>query len=187
MTTPVVPPIDLEACRGYLTLLASVQLSPRFRAKEDTADLVQLTLLEAHRDLPDYRGSTEAELLAWLKTIFTRNLLNLVRHYGAQKCDVRRELPLQVQLDQSSARLERYLVSDQTTPSQSALRRERVEQLSRALNALLADERTAVILKHFHGRSLVEIADHLGRTKEAVGGLLRRALKKLRTHLDDQL
>jgi RNA polymerase sigma-70 factor (ECF subfamily) len=178
---------DLEAHRGYLLLLASVQLSPRLRAKEDAADIVQMTLLEAHRDLPAYRGSTEAELLAWLKTILTRNLLNLARHYAAQKCDVRLEQPLQVQIDQSSARLDRYLASEQTTPSQCAVRRERAEELNRALGNLLDDERTAVLMKHFHDRTIAEIAAHLGRTKEAVGGLLRRGMKKLRTHLDEAI
>ncbi len=186
MTSPLVTPTDLEPYRNYLTLLASVQLSPRLRAKEDAADLVQMTMLEAHRDLPNYRGSTEGELLAWLKTILMRNLLNLARHYGAQKCDVRREQPLQAELEQSSARLEHFLASEQTTPSQRAVRRERAEQLSRALAELLEDERTAVIMKHFHDCSIAQIAERLGRTKEAVGGLLRRGLKKLRCSLDEE-
>jgi RNA polymerase sigma-70 factor, ECF subfamily len=178
--------LDLEPYRGYLTLLASVQLSPRLRTKEDASDLVQTTMLEAHQDLPKYRGSTDAELVAWLKAILTRNLLNLARHYGAQKCDLRREQPLQAQVEQSSVRLDRFLASEQTTPSQCAVRRERADQLHRALADLLDDERTAVVMKHFHDCSIAQIAEHLGRTKEAVGGLLRRGLKKLRTHLDEE-
>ena len=185
MPAPVTNPADLEPYRTYLTLLASVQLSPRLRSKEDAADLVQMTMLEAHRDLPNYRGSTEGELVAWLKTILTRNLLNLARHYGAQKCDIRREQPFASQFEQSSVRLDRFLASEQSTPSQKAVRRERAEQLSRALAELLEDERTAVVMKHFHDCSLAEIAAHLGRTKEAVGGLLRRGLKKLRFSLDE--
>ena len=42
---------------------------------------------------------------------------------------------------------------------------------------LLADERSGVVLKHFHEGSVTKIALHLGWTQEAVAGLLRRGLK----------
>lgn len=49
------------------------------------------------------------------------------------------------------------------------------------LNArLLEDELTAITLKHVHGWKVAEVAQHLGRSSEAVAGLLRRGLKKLR-------
>jgi RNA polymerase sigma-70 factor, ECF subfamily len=41
-----------------------------------------------------------------------------------------------------------------------------------------------VILKHFHGRSLAEIAKQLDRSTLAVAGLLKRGLKKLRQLMD---
>ena len=202
MTAPTPPPPpDLEQFRSYLRLLADVQLDRRLRAKEDASDVVQLTLLEAHRDLADFRGSTEAELLAWMKTIMARKVLNLARHYNAQKCNVRRELSLSQQLDASSARLDRFLAAEQSSPSQRAVQSEQAQQLAAGLDSLLDDERTgdrrvlgvvfnddertAIVLKHIHGYSIAQIAEHLGRTKEAVGGLLRRGLKKLRERLDE--
>jgi RNA polymerase sigma-70 factor (ECF subfamily) len=181
-SAPAAPP-DLEQFRGYLKLLAEVQLSPRLRQKADASDLVQSALLEAHRDLAAYRGTSDAELLAWIKTILTRNVLNLAKHFGRQKCDLNRERSLQAQLEQSSARLDQFLASEQTTPSGWALRHEQAEQLTRALAALLDDERTAVTLKHFHNWPVAEIADHLGRSPDAVAGLLRRGLKKLRAQM----
>jgi RNA polymerase sigma-70 factor (ECF subfamily) len=186
MTAPTPPPPpDLEQFRSYLRLLADVQLDRRLRAKEDASDVVQLTLLEAHRDLADFRGSTEAELLAWIKTIMARKVLNLARHYNAQKCNVRRELSLSQQLDASSARLDRFLAAEQSSPSQRAVQSEQAQQLAAGLDSLLDDERTAIVLKHIHDYSIAQIAEHLGRTKEAVGGLLRRGLKKLRERLDE--
>jgi RNA polymerase sigma-70 factor (ECF subfamily) len=172
---------DLERFREYLKLQAEVQLGPRLRSKEDASDIVQTALLEAHRDLAAYRGTTEAELLAWLKIILTRNVLNLAKHYGTQKCDLRRERSLQEDLEKSSARLELYLAGDQTSPSLQAIRRERTEHLAAALRQLLDDERNAVLLKYFHDWSVNEIAEHLGRTPDAIAGLLRRGLKKLRS------
>ena len=178
-------PPDLERFRRYLKLMADLQLGPRLRAKEDASDIVQAALLEAHRDLATYRGKSDNELLAWIKTILTRNVLNLAKHYGAQKCDLRRERSLEEQLEQSSARLDQFLAGDLSTPSQHALRHERANQLADALAQLLDDERTAVVLKHFHDWTVAEIAKHLGRTGDAVAGLLRRGLKKLRETMNE--
>jgi RNA polymerase sigma-70 factor (ECF subfamily) len=176
---------DLERFRSYLRLQAEIQLSPSLRIKEDVSDIVQTTLLEAHRDLKTYRGTSEAELWAWLKTILTRNVLNLAKHYGTQKCDLRRERSLHEELEQSSCRLEHFLAGDQSTPSQQLVRQERAELLAAALAQLLDDERTAVVLKHFHDWRIDEIAQQLGRTSDAVAGLLRRGLRKLRTSLSE--
>ena len=63
------------------------------------------------------------------------------------------------------------------------MKQERLEQLADALLKLLEGEREAVVLKHYHNWTVAEIAQHLGRTEEAVAGLLRRGLKKLREHL----
>lgn len=179
-----VSPPDFERFRGYLRLLAEIELSPRLRVKEDASDIVQQSLLEAHRDLPAYRGQTEAELVAWLKTILTRNLLNAAQHYRTQKCDLRREQPLAERLDQSSARVADFLASEHTSPSQRAANNEQIQQLTDGLALLLDGERDAIVLRHFQGWSLSEISAHLGRPPDAVAGLLKRGLKKLRSHLN---
>lgn len=176
---------DLNRFRSFLRLLAEIELGPRLRVKEDASDIVQQSLLEAHRDLPAYRGQTEAELVGWLKTILARNLLNAARHYRTQKCDLRREQSLAERLEQSSARIDGFLASDQTSPSQRAVRNEQHEQLAEGLAQLLEGERTALVLKHFQGWSLAEISVHLGRPVDAVAGLLKRGLKKLRSKLTD--
>ncbi len=176
---------DFEQYRSYLKLLADMQLSPHLRVKEGTSDIVQQTMLDAHRDRAGFRGKSEVELRAWLRMILTNNLLILARRFGTLKRDTGREITLPDQLEKSSVLLHNTLVADQTSPSMALLRKERSEQLAKALLLLLDDERSAVILKHYHNWSVAEIAQHLGRTQEAVGGLLRRGLKKLRGHLQE--
>ena len=171
--------------RSYLKLLADLQLNPRLKVKEDASDIVQQTMLEAHRDFAGFRGRTEAELRAWLKMILTHNLLTVAKHYGTDKRIIDREVSMQDQLEQSSALLHCQLVAEQSSPSMKLMKQERSEQLAEALLKLLDDERSAVVLKHFHSWSVAEIAQHLGRTLEAVAGLLRRGLKKLRDHLSE--
>lgn len=176
---------DLERFRRYLTLLAEAELDPRLRAKESPSDIVQQSLLEAHRDLPAFRGQSEAELIGWLKTILARNLLNVARHYRTAKCNIRLEQSLVQRLDQSSARLDQLLAVEQSSPSQRAEQNERAAALAEAFATLLEQERTAILLKHFQDWSLKEISEHLGRPVDAVAGLLKRGLKKLRTRLQD--
>lgn len=66
------------------------------------------------------------------------------------------------------------------------MKQERAEQLASTLLKLLDDERSAVVLKHYHNWSVAEIAQHLDRTQDAVAGLLRRGLKKLREHFREE-
>ncbi len=176
-------PPDLDRFRHRLHLLAAIELSPLLKVKEDASDIVQQSLLEAHRDLPAYRGQTEAELYGWLKTILARNLINAARHYRTQKCDVRREQHVAERLEQSSMQIEKFLASEQTSPSQQAVQNEQVEQLADGLAQLLEGERTAIVLKHFQGWSLSQISEQMGRPPDAIAGLLKRGLKKLRSSL----
>src|SRR5262249_56256194 len=49
----------LEGYRGYLALLARVQISRRLQGKADPADLVQETFLDAHRNFAPFPGSAD--------------------------------------------------------------------------------------------------------------------------------
>ena len=97
---------DLERFRSYLLLLARVRLDPLARPKVSASDVVQQTLLEAHRDLAQFRGRTVNEQAAWLRHILARNLANVLRDLRRDKRDVAREQGLQAALDESASRLE---------------------------------------------------------------------------------
>jgi RNA polymerase sigma-70 factor (ECF subfamily) len=60
-----------------------------------------------------------------------------------------------------------------------------MERLADALGKLLEAEREAVELKYLHGCSVEFIGHYLGRTEDAVGGLLKRGLQKLRELLKE--
>jgi RNA polymerase sigma-70 factor (ECF subfamily) len=177
--------LSLERCREYLRLLARLQLDPRLHGKLDASDVVQQTLLSAHENREQFRGQTEAEFLGWLRQILANNLAGAVRRYAAGVRDVKRERSLEGGLEESAARLDKWLAADHSSPSQRAMRHEMHLRLAHALSQLPDDQRQAVELHHLKGRSVADAAADMGRTKMAVVGLLFRGLKKLRRLLSE--
>jgi RNA polymerase sigma-70 factor (ECF subfamily) len=176
-------PRPLEDYRPYLRLLARLQLDPRLQGKLDPSDVVQETLLRAHAKRDQFRGKTDAELVAWLRRILANQLTDSLRRYGLAARDV----GLERGLEESAARLEALLEDSTDSPAQHSVRQEELLQLSEALDGLPQDQRVAVELKHLHGWPVERIAKQMSRSKTAVGGLLRRGLKKLRDTLNKGL
>jgi len=101
----------LESYTRYLTLLARVQIGRRLQGKVDPSDVVQETFLEAHRQITNFRGNSEGELVAWLRRILAGQIaLTLRRFLGTKGRDLKLERELAAQLDQSSEILDGGLV-----------------------------------------------------------------------------
>jgi RNA polymerase sigma-70 factor (ECF subfamily) len=175
----------LEGYRDYLRLLARAQLGPRLQAKMDASDVVQQTILQAHEGRAQFRGTTEAERLAWLRAILANVLAAAARRYETLARDVDRERSLEADLELSSSRLECLLAADQTSPSQGAVRCEELLRLAAALAQLPDDQRRVVELHHLQCLPVAEVATQIGRSRPAVVGLLFRGLKRLRQLLQE--
>jgi RNA polymerase sigma-70 factor (ECF subfamily) len=166
-------------CRGYVSIVARAQVESWLRAKVDASDLVQETLLEAYRDFGAFRGTTEAEWLAWLKRIVTHNAANFVRHYqGAAKRQAKREVPLGAMGPKGDgpAADPPYLGE---SPSQQILRKEREWQVAEALEQLTPDYREVILLRNLERLPFNEVAERMGRSRPAVQMLWMRAMEKL--------
>jgi RNA polymerase sigma-70 factor, ECF subfamily len=182
------PGATLERYRNYLRLLARLQLDQRLQSKLDASDVAQETLAQAFTHLDQFRGGTEAELAAWLRSILANTLLAKAREFATDKRAVNREQSLEAQLEESSRRLEGFLTPEQSAPMEKASRQEELMRLADALERLPRDQRQAVELKYFKNAKAAAIAQEMGRSAKAVGGLLGRGLENLRKLLegDDQ-
>jgi RNA polymerase sigma-70 factor, ECF subfamily len=173
----------LERYRDYLRFLADGQLERRWLGKVDLSEVVQLTLFEAHRAKPDLLNQPSDQRLAYLRQVLSNNLNDEIRKFSTGKRDVRREQSLEAAIEQSSINLVALVADDGSLPGARIERQERAVELAAALQRLPETQRKALVLQHWDGRSLAEIADEMGRTRAAVAGLLKRGLQQLRVEM----
>jgi RNA polymerase sigma-70 factor (ECF subfamily) len=144
--------------------------------EEDARDVCQETFLRAYRALPGFKG--EAKFSSWLYSI----TLNLCRDWiRKQRRAPVSQMPEDVDLLEMAAA---------TGPTESiedlAARRELTAVVAEAMALLPAEQRTAIILKEYHGMTFQEIADLQGCPLSTVKTRLYQGLSVLRRHLEQQ-
>jgi RNA polymerase sigma-70 factor, ECF subfamily len=174
----------LTQYHNYMRLMVRALAGTTLKLRVDASDLVQEACLEAHRDFPQFEGSSEAELLAWLRRILARNLADSARYQSAGIRDHRRQRSLELMLEQSSLSVQDALAATATTASAVAAQRERAVLLADALEGLPADYRDVVILRNLEGLKFSEVAARMGRSSGAVRMLWARAIEKLSVTLE---
>ena len=177
----------LQYYYNYLELLAVTHIDHKLQARCSPSDVVQDTCCEAHRDFAKFRGQTEAEFLAWLRTILANNMAREIeKHLLAAKRDVRREISLEgmgAALERSATRLESVLVDRGHSPSSRINRHEHTILLANLLAVMPPDYREVLVLRHCEGLPFKDIAQRLERSPGAVRMLWLRAIGQLRQQL----
>jgi RNA polymerase sigma-70 factor (ECF subfamily) len=172
----------LKVCRPRLLDAAERDLPADLQAKGSASDLVQESLAEAVQDFPEFAGRTEGELLAWLRRILHHNLLTFISSYRQTgKRNVRLEMPLD---GPESGDLPGHLLSNSTSPSGKAMRREQAEAMEQALERLSEDDRQVIVLHHQEDRPFPEVARLMGRSEMAVRQLWTRAIRRWRQEVE---
>jgi RNA polymerase sigma-70 factor (ECF subfamily) len=170
----------LQRYRGYVHLLARTCLDRRLQSKADPSDVVQDTMLRVHRGFPRFRGSTEAELLAWMRKVLASTLADLQRRFlTAAGRRITLERSLEKLVESSSTRLGNLLVAREASPGQCAGEHERSLRLADALARLAADDREVITLRNLEELEWSEVAQRLERSADAARMLWTRALRRL--------
>jgi RNA polymerase sigma-70 factor (ECF subfamily) len=173
----------LDLCRGYLLLVAQQELNADLRGKGGASDLVQETFLEAQRDFAQFQGTSETELLAWLRRLLLNNLANFSRRFRATgKRAIAREVGLEGA--GSGPHLVDGLVAGNSTPSSLVTAQEQTEILRGALERLPDDYRQVILLRYHEERSFEDIAGLMQRSANAVRKLWLRAIDRLQKDME---
>jgi RNA polymerase sigma-70 factor, ECF subfamily len=141
--------------------------------EEDARDVCQETFLRAFRALPGFRG--QAKFSSWLYRI----ALNLCRDWMRRE----RRAPV-LQFPEDVDPIEHAAA---TEPSESiedlVARKDLTRIVERAMARLPEEQRTAIVLKEYHGLTFQEIADVVGCPLSTVKTRLYQGLVVLRREL----
>ncbi|WP_145352675.1 sigma-70 family RNA polymerase sigma factor [Roseimaritima multifibrata] len=174
----------LQLYHNYLAVLASTQLDNRLRRRLSTSDLVQETMLAAHRDFAQFRGKSEGELMAWLRQILSNCLSHAIeKNVYAKKRDIRREVGLDTmakRLDDSMARLAHIATDKAASPSEVMMRRELAAELSGQLAKMKDSYRDVIVYRNLQGLTFDEIAERMKIKSGAARMLWVRAIAKFK-------
>jgi RNA polymerase sigma-70 factor (ECF subfamily) len=141
--------------------------------EEDARDVCQETFLRAFRALPGFRG--QAKFSSWLYRI----ALNLCRDW------VRRERRTPVVQPPEDVDLMEMAAAAEPSESIEDLvaRKDQIRAIERAMALLPEEQRTAIVLKEYHGLTFQEIADLVGCPLSTVKTRLYQGLTVLRREL----
>jgi RNA polymerase sigma-70 factor (ECF subfamily) len=174
--------------RDRLRRMVQMRLDWRLHGRIDASDVIQDAYLEAARRLDEYLRDPAMPLFLWLRFLVGEQLMILHRrHLGAKMRDARREVSLYRNAlpEASSAALAAQLLGQQTSPSEAAIRAERMLRLQEAVNRLDPLDREVLSLRHFEQLSRAETAQLLGIEEAAAAKRYIRALKRLKDTLAD--
>jgi RNA polymerase sigma-70 factor (ECF subfamily) len=172
-----------QLCQVYgerVHWIVRFRMGGEIRSKLDSMDVVQDAFVLALQDLEDFTYRDEGGFLRWMSKIVENRIRDNMKKLHADKRNIHKEIPLRNGLPttkRSSVGTTGPMVM--TTPSVIISKREDLEKLEKAIDKLRPEYREAIILRKIEGLSYKEIGDRLGKSADAVGMLVSRAMVAL--------
>lgn len=160
-------------CQPILDDWAARRLAKKQAGVARPSDIAQEARVRAFRSFPSFEGTTEAQFIAWLTTVFNSCTTQAFRDATRQK----RDLSVEVTLEDAGA----FDVSaSHASPSEMTAAEEQWRLVLGWIFQLPEDQKSAIWLCHLKEMRVAEAAEHMGRSEHAVAGLLQRGLRALR-------
>jgi RNA polymerase sigma-70 factor (ECF subfamily) len=159
-----------EQCAARLLAYIRLRLGRELRAKLESRDILQATLLKSLTHLHELKGDERESLMAWLARIAEHEIRDRADYHGRLRRDAAREVAVDDDAPLAAA-------------GRSALSRvildERARRLEEAMETLLPAHREVILLRSFEELSFREIAKRTGRSEDAARMLFARAMTAL--------
>jgi RNA polymerase sigma-70 factor (ECF subfamily) len=180
----------LERHRNSLRRMIQLRLDQRIMQRIDVSDVVQDVLIEANRRLAGYLENPILGFQVWIRQIAKDRIIDAHRrHRASAKRSIDREQPIVAPggQDHSTLELVNRLCDPGLTPAALATQKEIAAQVELAVRKLKGHDREIILMRHYEQMSNLEAADALGLTEPAASMRYLRALRRLRSILDEQI
>jgi RNA polymerase sigma-70 factor (ECF subfamily) len=152
-----------------------MRLGRDLRARFESRDILQATLLKSFERLAQFEGSSGTALMGWLMRIAENEIRDQVDFERRQRRDARAEVPIDAGGIEIAARVRSALTH--------AVINEEAERLGAALERLDPDHREVIVLRKLEELSFKEIGMRMARSEDACRMLLARAMVALTLEL----
>lgn len=166
--------LDQEV-RARFRGLVQRSLGNQAGARADQSDVLQETFLKALENFGEFRGNTFPAFCSWCVKILDSQVRLMIRRHHQPG----RNLDLDQSLPEGSRVGKGFTESSGDGPSRQAIRSEEVAELLDAIGRLNDDHTTVIRLRNLHELDWDEVAECMGRNKDATRKLWERAMEKL--------
>ena len=156
------------------------RMTKELRSKLESMDLVQDTLIHALGGLEGFTYKNEGDFVRWLSKIAENELRGSVKKLHADRRDIRKEVQLGTHGPTTGSRaVGAPGPIEPTTPSVILSKKEDLSKLEQAIDQLRPEYREVIVWAKIDGLSYKEMGERLGKSTDAVGMLLSRAMVAL--------
>jgi len=161
-------------CRRVLDKWASRRLAKSRPGVARVSDVAQDAALRAFQKFETFHGQTEAEWMTWLRSVLQSCTEQAFRDAGRKKRDDSRAVPLDSSLE---------LSAPQPSPSEEISVKEQWREILVHISRLPTEQKEAIADHFLKGLPTSEVAQRMGKSQDAVRGLLQRGIVALQSHL----
>ena len=173
-----------EIAQPRLKRIVNFRLDYRLGGRVSESDVIQETYVRAAKRMEGYLQKDDMPFFVWLRLEVSQKLHEIHRlHFGAEKRDVRKEMKLGANNNDSgktSMALAAHIVAQMSSPSRLVEKAEQIAFLEKTLNEMNEMDREVIALRHFEELSNIETAEILNIDPSAASKRYLRALKRLR-------
>lgn len=159
------------ACGARLLALIRHRLGRTLRARLESADILQMTMMRAFQHIDQFDGDSQDHLMAWLVGIAQNAIRDEADFARRKRRDVSRTMPLSEAVEtlpeRGTSQIARLILEEET------------KRLQKAMESLHALQREVIRLRRYEELSFQEIGIRLGKSPDACRMLLARAMTAL--------
>jgi RNA polymerase sigma-70 factor, ECF subfamily len=148
--------------------------------RQDAEEVVQEAFLRGYQKLKQFAGN--ANFGTWVYRIAANHAIDLLRQRKTE--DSRREVPRKIEEDGFEVDVIGRVKDPGPSPERLAGSSELAARMTEALSTLTPAERTAIVMRHWDGCAIEEIASVLKSNANATKNTVFRAVAKLRKALE---